>query len=181
MARRPAQPDPTWHPVSPDHNATLLGDLPQQPLGESERTLCPTRPLRTLGCYLLVGQHAVQANHIPDCRVAWLWLLHLPLSSGASPQVSIQQQCTEVLEPRASTHNSAHPGICAESRPLETIPTTGTVPAEILVPADRCIKTGRHPLQPPTAVGTCLAHAFHPDANTALAGQDRRPPGIADA
>ena len=37
------------------------------------------------------------------------------------------------------------------------------------------------PLQPPTVVGTCPAHAFHPDATLNLAGQDRRPPGAGDA
>ena len=70
--------------------------------------------------------------------------------------------------------------MCAESRPLNVIPTAGTALAEICVPADRCIWTGRHPSAASTVAGTCQAHVFHPDADL-FAGQDRRPPGIADA
>jgi hypothetical protein len=61
------------------------------------------------------------------------------------------------------------------------MPTTGTVLVEMLCLPIVAPELAGIPLQPPTVVSTCPAHAFHPDATSELAGQDRHPPGVADA
>ena len=60
-------------------------------------------------------------------------------------------------------------------------PTAGTVLVEILYLPIVASELAGIPLQPPTVVSACPAHAFHPDATSELAGQDRHPPGVADA
>ena len=137
MARRPAQPDPTSGPrYRPGHNVILLGrSATGVLLGESGRTLCPSRPLHTLGCYLWVGQYAMPlsltagypGSGFSTCHCHLVPLPVCPLSS------------------RAPAYNSAHPGMCTEGRPLKTIPTTGMVLAGLCVAAAWCIRTGRYP------------------------------------
>ena len=106
-------------------------------------------------------------------------ILPSPLLLGAT-EVSTQQQCAEVSEPRVSAP-SAHPDVCAESRSLGQDAHSRHSLSRDSVPADRCIGTGRHPSAAshrreylPSA---CLPsrHFF------CLAGQDRHPPGVADA
>ena len=60
-------------------------------------------------------------------------------------------------------------------------PTAGTVLVEILCLPIVASELAGIPLQPLTVVSTRPAHAFHPDATSELAGQDRHPPGAADA
>ena len=132
-----------WPLMLSGHNLTLLDDLP-----EATKGVAADIALYSASAYswLLPAGRAVYSANIPDCRVVWLWLLHLPLSSGArcTSCVSTQQQCAEVSEAQRLCATHAHPGMCAESRPLNVLPTAGTVLTGIPVPADRCIRTGQH-------------------------------------
>ena len=75
-----------------------------------------------------------------------------------------------------------HIPTCVQRADLsDKMPTAGTVLVEILYLPIVVSELADIPLQPPTVVSTCPAHAFHPDATSELAGQDRHPPGVADA
>ena len=71
--------------------------------------------------------------------------------------------------------------MCAESRSLDNRTHGQHSLGRDAVPADRCTRMVNIPLQPLTVASTRPAHAFHPGATPELAGQDRHPPGVADA
>ena len=107
-------------------------------------------------------------------------MLLSPLLLGAT-EVSTQQQCAEVQNPENLP--PLHILTCVQrADPLPRSPRPAQSWSKCCaVPADRCTRMVHIPLQPPTVVSTCPAHAFHPGATSELAGQDRHPPGAADA
>ena len=153
--------------------------------------LTPTRPLHTLGHHLRVEQCAVPLKSL-DCRVSspvftmqirstesTTAMLHSPLSSGATQGVHSATVCRS-SEPRESAP-SAHPDVCAESRSLEVDAHDRHSLSRDAVPADRCIGTGRHP-SAASHRREYLPSACLPSRSFfCLAGQDRHPPGVADA
>ena len=111
-------------------------------------------------------------NPLPPCC--------LPHCRLVPHEVSTQQQCAEVSELRASAP-SAHPDVCAESRSLEVDAHDRHSLSRDAVPADRCIGTGRHP-SAASHRREYLPSACLPSRSFfCLAGQDRHPPGVADA
>ena len=99
-------------------------------------------------------------------------------------KVSTQQLCAEAQNPEYLP--PLHIPTCVQRADLSKLmPTTGTVLVEMLCLPIVAPELAGIPLQPLTVVGTCPAHTFHHDANSEsdsdLAGQDRCPPGAADA
>ena len=114
-------------------------------------------------------QHRIHYRHVAFPTVVWCHP-RCPLSNSV-----LKSQNSEHLPP-------LHIPTCVQRADLsDKMPTAGTVFVEILYLPIVVSELAGIPLQPPTVMSTCPAHAFHPEATSELAGQDRHPPGVADA
>ena len=121
---------------------------------------------------LPLGRAVCSAIVFPECRAVRSWLLHLPLSSGATPECPLsnsvlKSQNQEFLPPLL------HIPTCVQRADLFKCecPRQAQSWPRLLCPPIGAPELAGIPLQPPTVVGTCPAHAFHPDATLIWPGR----------